>query len=175
MYKLVDILNEAKQVGTLYHFTSYPRMIDIINNNLILKSTIQPYVSFTRNRGMVSDTISQSVRITVDGDKLSHAYKIEPHADLTAGYGRKGNAQPGQKLTGDESEERISLEKYPKGIDISNALIIVELKKITKSFDIDNPEDFEDYVEPPSLEAYNELIILLKREAIPYKIIEVYK
>jgi len=175
MYKLVDILNEAKQVGTLYHFTSYKNMIKIIEDNLVLKSpTPDGYISFTRNKTMVSDTISQSVRMVINGDKLSEKYNIGPHADTQAGYGRKAAAKPGARFTGDESEERISTQKHPNGIDISTALIEVDLKKITRSFDIDNPEDFEDFVEPPSLESYNELIILLKREAIPYKIVEKY-
>ena len=171
-----SLLSEAKQVGTLYHFTSYKNMIKIIEDNLVLKSsTPEGYISFTRNKTMVSDTISQSVRMTIDGNKLSEKYGIGPHADTQAGYGRKTATKPGARFTGDESEERISTQKYPNGIDISNALIEVNLMKITKSFDPDNPEDFEDFVEPPSLESYNELIILLKREAIPYKIIEGYK
>jgi len=171
-----NLLKEAKQIGTLYHFTSYKNMIKIIEDNLMLKSpTPDGYISFTRNKTMVSDTISQSVRMTIDGNKLSEKYSIGPHADTKAGYGRKAAAKPGARFTGDESEERISTQKYPNGIDISNALVVIDLMKITKSFDPDNPEDFEDFVEPPSLESYNELIILLKREAIPYKIVEGYK
>ena len=171
----MGLLSEAKQVGTLYHFTSYPKMIKIIEDGLVLKSpTPKGHISFTRNKGMVSDTISQSVRMTIDGDKLSERYKTEPYADTQAGYGRKVGRKDSVGFTGDESEERISGQKYPNGVDISKALIVVSVKKITKSFDIDNPEDSEDFVEPPSLEAYNELIILLKREAIPYKIVEKY-
>lgn len=167
----MSLLSEAKQVGTLYHFTSYPNMISIIDKNFILKSTIQPYVSFTRNKSMVSDTISQSVRITVDGDKLSNRYQIMPHADLTAGYGRKGGSKPGQRMTGDESEERVSLEKYPKGVDIFDCLEIVEVKKMTNAFNFDDPEG-DDFTEPPSLEAYQKLIFKLKDESIPYRIVE---
>lgn len=171
----MGLLSEAKQVGTLYHFTSYANMIKIIEDGLVLKPINQPYVSFTRNKTMYSDTISQSVRMTVDGDKLSQKYPFQPHADIEAGYGRKTAAKFGSRLTGDESEERIDIKKHPKGVDISKALIVVDVKELSREFDFDNPEDFEDFVEPPSLEAYTKLLKLLKSKNIPYRIVKAHK
>lgn len=168
----VESLNERKQVGNLYHFTNYAKMIGIIEDNFVLKSTIQPYVSFTRNKDLVSDTISQSVRMTVDGTKLTDKYSITPHADTKGGYGRTVSNRVGAKLTGDESEERISLEKYPQGVDISKSLIKVSVKKMTVDFDYENPDEFEFVTEPPSLEQYNKLIKLLKTKNIPYEIVD---
>lgn len=164
-------LEEAKQVGTLYHFTSYPSLIRIIKSGFVLTTTqtdIQPYVSFTRNKRFTSDTISTQVRLTIDGDKLSNKYKISPHADTKAGYGRRSQ---------DEAEERISLIKYPNGVDVSKSLIEVTLRKINPNIDWDDPDTFqdsEDFVEPPSLESYNEVIKLLKEKNIPFKIVDKY-
>lgn len=164
-------LAEAKQVGTLYHFTSYKSLVQIIKSDFVLTTTqtdIQPYVSFTRNKRFQSDTISTQARLTIDGDQLSNKYKISPHADVKAGYGRRSQ---------DEAEERISLEKYPNGVNVSKYLIEVTLRKINASFDYDDPDTFqdtEDFVEPPSLESYNEAIKLLKDNGIPYKIVDRY-
>ena len=164
MIKLIDLLNERKQVGTLYHFTSYSSMVAILGDNLVLKSThgtlVQPYISFTRNKSMSSDSISDQVRIAIDGNLLSDRYKLEPHADAAAGYGRSSV---------DESEERISVKRYPKGVDISKCLIEVTVKKprIIGKQDFDGEESFE----PPFLSTFLELIEILKEKKIPYKIV----
>lgn len=172
MIKLINLIREAKQVGTLYHFTSYRLLVRIINSGFVLTSNhkdIQPYVSFTRDKLMYSDSISTQVRLTIDGNGVSNRYKIMPHADVKAGYGR-GSV--------DEMEERISLIKYPRGVDVSRYLTIVDIKKINENFNFDDPETFqdtEDFVEPPSFEDYNEAIRLIKRKNIPYKIVKEYK
>jgi hypothetical protein len=171
MIKLIDLIKEAKQVGTLYHFTSYSKLVKIINSGFVLTTEhkyIQPYVSFTRDKSMYSDSIATQVRLTIDGSGLSNRYKIMPHADVKAGYGR-GSV--------DEMEERISLLTYPRGVDVSRYLTIVNIKKINEKFDIDDPESFQDtddFVEPPSFESYNEAIKLLKNKNIPYNIVEKY-
>lgn len=170
VYDLEDIqsLNEAKQVGKLYHFTSYTHMIGIINSNFVLKSPIQPYISFTRNKLMQSDTIPDQVRFTVDGDKLSNKYRFEPYVDVEAGYGRSSK---------DESEERVSLKRYPNGVDISKAIISVDVKDITTSQQYYDYADFDDeeMYEPPSLSSYDQLLKLLKAKNIPYNIVKSYK
>lgn len=159
MIKLIDILTEARQVGTLYYFGPYRRLSRLVDNNFILSSTIQPYVSFTRNKAMVSDTITSETRLTIDGDKLSQKYKIIPFAQTSAGYGRGST---------DEAEERIDLKKYPKGIDISKAIVGIEIKNpLSVNSEFDDEESFE----PPSVEAYNELLKKLKQNNISYKLI----
>lgn len=162
--KLIDILkeiSEGKQVGTLYHFTSYKNMISIIRDNFILKGSNIKYVSFTRNKSMRSDTISQNVRITVDGNKLSDKYKIEPYADYKSGYGRN---------LWDESEERISTERYPNGIDISKVWTKIDILSIKSQLGAIEWEEEE----PVSITHYNELIKLLKEKDIPYNILKKY-
>lgn len=169
---ILQPLSERKQVGNLYHFTSYSSLIQIINSGFVLTTKhkdIQPYVSFTRNKSMYSDSISTQARLTIDGTKLTDKYKLSPHADEKAGYGR---------TSVDESEERVSLLRYPKGVDVSKSLIEVTLRKINPDIDWDDPDSFqdsEDFVEPPSLEDYNTLINLLKKKNIPFKIVDGYK
>jgi hypothetical protein len=88
--KLIEIYNElqeAKQVGTIYHFTSLPNLINILKeNHLRAGAKIRKYISFTRDKNFykASDIrtrwgVDTEVRIVVDGDKLSNKYKIEPY------------------------------------------------------------------------------------------------
>ena len=83
-------LNEGKQVGTLYHYTSAAGLKSILQSNRINASEEsynyedQYFVSFTRNknfhkRGMMSG-VKTEYRITLDGNKLSNKYKIQPFA-----------------------------------------------------------------------------------------------
>lgn len=157
-------LIEARQVGKLYYFGPYRRLDRLINNSFKLTSTIQPFVSFTRNKSMVSDTIANEVRLTLDGDKLSQKYKISPFAHASAGYGRS---------SADEAEERIDLSKHPQGVDISKAILSVDIINPLKAgnTEFDDEESFE----PPSLEAYASLIRSLKKNNIPYKIVDSFK
>lgn len=98
MIKLINILKqivESKQVGTLYHWTSLPNLISILNQNTIKsntnpeyqdidfrnKSNIQPHVSFTRVKGKPpgNDHIFNfECALQIDGNKLSNNYKISP-------------------------------------------------------------------------------------------------
>jgi hypothetical protein len=52
MIKLIDILNESKQIGPLYHWTDIYSSYNIINNNFLKgyltdTFTSQPTISFT--------------------------------------------------------------------------------------------------------------------------------
>lgn len=177
MIKLINLLrenlNEAKQVGDIYHFTSYENMISIIDSDFKLKSSrkdgdTESYISFTRNRNMTSPTIYRDVRITVDGDALSNKYKIEPFADVKAGFGRKSK---------DESEERINVIKIGDEVDI---------KKYIKQIDILDPsmlkenedeyaaDDMEDAPGPSFLSQFYSLVDHLKKKNIKYNIVKSY-
>ena len=109
-------LKEGKQVGLLYHFTKTGNLIGILQSN-ILKASDQwatnddprPINSFTRNKnGWDVGGFPTDVRITIDGDKLSNKYKIQPF-DMDFGV--------------DEMEERIykdipNIKDYILGITI---------------------------------------------------------
>ena len=76
MIKLIDILREAKQVGTLYHVMDTDKFMSFLHTDKLRKPT-----SFSRNKdydnivGREKDYVYQ---IVVDGDRLSNNYKIRP-------------------------------------------------------------------------------------------------
>jgi hypothetical protein len=85
MIKLIDLLkkiNEAKQVGTLYHWTKLKNLKNIIKTNTLNTSYaghgIFNYVSTTRSKDKFQFGIAESsdVAIVLDGDKISNRYKI---------------------------------------------------------------------------------------------------
>jgi hypothetical protein len=141
MIKLIDLLNEAKQVGILYHFIPFNTLIKVLENNCLKnkfasgqEKTFDPkqyYVSFTRNKNFdqVAKVFNLRVginynsiyvgcicRLTVDGDKLSNNYSIEPVRDTSFSSSdpkSKWSQTPkvikkGKKyFSADENEERI--------------------------------------------------------------------
>ena len=88
MRRLFKNFREAKQVGNLYHFTTFTRGIDVVNGNCLnanekLEIFPMPTVSMTRNKFYFKlypkgDSLSQVV-FCFDGDKLSEKYKIFPY------------------------------------------------------------------------------------------------
>ena len=77
MIKLVDILNEGKQVGILYHYTENWLLQQIIESNTLLAP-----ISFTRSKDKKTVSwIDAEVALVIDGDKLSTKYKIRPYQD----------------------------------------------------------------------------------------------
>jgi len=123
MIKLVDILkeiNEGKQVGTLYHFTSLKNLLSIIQNNTLVASNTTDFIdkkikvqciSLTRtsNKKQFSIASESGCVLVLDGDKLSNNYKITPYHDPNQYYFSDEEY--------DEMEERIckdilNLNKY---------------------------------------------------------------
>lgn len=80
MIKLIDLIKEAKQVGTLYHSTSGEGLISILRSNNLKVNTQGEYssfgnqVSFTRDK----DYRPGAYTMEIDGTKLSNKYKVEP-------------------------------------------------------------------------------------------------
>jgi hypothetical protein len=170
MHKLINILqevlDEGKQVGTLYHFTNYDSAIGIVMKDFKLKVALTPkevsidelpdyakYISFTRNKNLDSPTISREVRFTIDGNALSNRYRVEPFADIKAGFGR---TRPGK----DEAEERVNVAKREGFVDIAPFLV---------SIDVMEPKELK--VGSLDADAFTELVDDLKYKNIPYKIV----
>lgn len=90
MIKLNNIINEAKQVGLLYHYTSKNGLRGILKSNSISSSEEiymnhnLYYISFTRNKNFHKKgsnwNVKTDYKITIDGNKLSNKYKIHPFA-----------------------------------------------------------------------------------------------
>jgi len=104
------ILNEAKQVGFVYHFTTPAKILNILKSGKIKKGN-EGYVSLTRDFQLPNErgyfnTGEYIIRITIDGDKLSNNVKILPISD--------------DRFLTDEREEGVSNDiniKYFKCID----------------------------------------------------------
>jgi hypothetical protein len=141
------VLSEGKQVGTLYHYTTLKNAIQILKDNALKRST-EPQedeyggerdgISFTRfshTNILGSSDDRLSVRLKLDGDKLSNKYKILPYAQQEPETKRdKENwIAPFSRSTQDsESELVIPAKEYGGSIDI-----LPYIKKI----DIINPGD----------------------------------
>jgi len=91
--KLLDILFESKQVGTLYHSTSGENLISILKSNILKASYpafyfgprgIQKQISFTRNKNYRPGEYT----LEIDGNKLSENYKVTPY-DESGNFGRR--------------------------------------------------------------------------------------
>jgi hypothetical protein len=125
-------LQEAKQVGKLYHLVSQDKMKFILKTNSI-KSQNFPYISTTRDKLMsnyVGDVQLILYRIVLDGNELSHKYKITPFSYRSS-----------TGVDFSEYEEQIKTSKIS---DINK--YVVEVQKITPNIRqwekwLENPED----------------------------------
>ena len=159
MIRLKNLL-ESKQVGIIYHYTTFNSGLKILQSNQLKSSdaadstNAKPVfaISFTRDKqfhnnhnvGFDVGSFGQKpqVRFTVEGDKLSNQYKIGPYAQ---GGKRGGVFSKGGRSF--EAEERVISDKqftipllpYLKSIDI-----LVEYKKPGKD-DWDMEWDYETY------------------------------
>ena len=90
MLRLIELLQEAKQVGTLYHHTRYYNAANILKTSELCSSR-EAYddgmyaVSFTRDADFHGNFLSNKggdqCRFVINGDKLSNNYKIRPYAE----------------------------------------------------------------------------------------------
>ena len=143
---LYDILSEAKQIGQLYHWTGLKSLYLILKSGFINPST-EDRDDF--NRG-ISTTRSKEysygrfpVKIVLDGDLISHKYKIKPL-----------NWWNNTKATHSEFEERIITNKAIPINYIDE--IIFCLKHFSKAADY--TQELFSFIEYNEKEFYNELV-----------------
>lgn len=121
--KLKNILNESKQVGIIYHYTTIGSLISILKT-LTIKDSYEferGYVSFTRSGSGIVNLRHSLCRIVIDGNRLSNKYKIIAHSQGSS-RGQKG---PIRDPKNKQAEERI----YQKEVDISKCIICVDILK----------------------------------------------
>jgi len=157
MIRLLDLLKEAKQVGTIYHYTTFEAGLKILQSNQLKahdaadSTNAKPVysISFTRDKrfhdnhniGFTDSSLGQNpqVRFTVDGNKLSNNYKVQP-------YSQGADFSKGRK--GFEAEERVISDK-PFKIPLSNYLlsvdILLEYKKPSNKYDFIGIVDYKMY------------------------------
>lgn len=131
---VLEMLNEYKQVGMLYHYTSLEFLLSILNDNEMksfnrVKNKF--VISFTRDKNWYYRYKTGPVRITINGNKLSNNYKIQPYHDLSYFNSKSATTE------NDEMEEMV----YTKEI-INITDYIIEIIIIKNNID---PEDKEYY------------------------------
>lgn len=121
-------LNEGKQVGKLYHYTTLDNLSKIIKSNSLHPGHTGHgefnYVSTTRSKEKDQFGISETsdVVLVLDGDKISHNHKIIPHHDIETGeydditYTDKEGNQIGvpdwDKWDGDGEKGSVPMKRY---------------------------------------------------------------
>lgn len=146
MIKLIDVLREAKQVGTLIHSTSYKSAISIMKDGFVLKSgAVQStnydnlkYISFTRD--LEGWHGGSGVNFIVNGDKLSEKYKIAPYEYNPDDEIYEGNSS--------EQEERIDASKYKGQVSIADSLESIIIIKPSGQYErgIKDYEELMEYI-----------------------------
>ncbi len=157
MIRLIDLFKEAKQVGIIYHYTTFKNGLDILQSNQLESSdaadstNAKPVfaVSFTRDKRFHDNHVvdfsrtsfgnTAQLRFTINGDKLSNKFKVQP-------YSQQGPFSKDKK--GFEAEERVVSDKqftipllpYLKSVDI-----LVEYKKPKDKDDFDADYDYRHY------------------------------
>lgn len=155
--KLVNILNEAKQVGVIYHYTTFEAGLKILQSTQLKSSetadstNAKPVfgVSFTRDKRFhdnhVVDFAASSfgnppqLRFTINGDKLSNKFKVQP-------YSQGGAFSKDRK--GFESEERVISDKMfiiPLSDYLISVDLLIEYKKPSNEYDIIGIVEYEEY------------------------------
>jgi len=157
MIRFTDLLQDAKQVGTIYHYTTFDSGLKILKSNKLKafdaddSTNTNPVfaVSFTRNKRFHNNNnvgfdvssfgMKPQVRFTIDGNKLSNKFKVRP-------YSQKGRFS--KSRTNFESEERVISDK-PFSIPLSNYLIsvdiLVEYKKPSNDYDLIGILNYKEY------------------------------
>jgi hypothetical protein len=153
----INNLQEGKQVGTIYHYTTFEAGLKILESNKLksgeaadsTKSNPVFAISFTRDKrfhdnhvvGFDESSVGNKpqLRFTIDGNKLSNRYNVQP-------YSQQGAFSKDRK--GFESEERVISDKMFT-IPLSDYLIsvdlLIEYKKPSNKYDIIGIVDYEAY------------------------------
>jgi hypothetical protein len=163
MIKLIDLVREAKQVGTLVHSTSYESALAIMKSNFILKSGAMSgdseenrYISFTRN--LEGWHGASGVNFIIDGDKLSQKYKITPYEFDPDDIMYEGNSS--------EQEERIDASKYNGQVSIYNSLESIVILKPGDKYEWmkEGYDELVEYIKSHNIDKHFKVIALDKKE-----------
>jgi hypothetical protein len=93
--KFIQIINEAKQVGEIYHYTALANALKIINDNELFSSHADRgfSISFTRDKYFLNKPRiglgGTDIAFVIDGNKLSNNYKINPNKFTTDNVGNE--------------------------------------------------------------------------------------
>jgi hypothetical protein len=174
-------LDEAKQVGTLYHFTWITALQNILADNTLgnedelyrthlSKPNEYGRVSLTRDKDFNKKSAlikNTSVCIVLDGDKLSENNQIKPYQWNPSHFWDKNSKEYKQfiKKYGDDAFEDQMEETTPIIKNLDKYIIKVIIYKDNIEYD-----PFEEFEPEEFQEIYEECIDLLEEKNIPYEI-----
>lgn len=116
----MDLLQEAKQVGILYHYTDVLALKSIAKTMSLIPGFGNNFVSFSRKGNGISGWGSSgNARLIINGNILSNFYKIKPIQFIKKSH---------------LAEERIYSEK----VDIRKSLIAIEILDTTPEIEFLN-------------------------------------
>lgn len=146
--KFKKYIKEAKQVGTIYHFTDVIQFVKIVDNNFKMYS-YNGVLSCTRNGRLAEDPLGDIskakghvVRFNIDGNKLSNKYIIKPIRGYTTMLNplKKYNTdrvpldyQENEEIVYSKNSNYVNLKSYLKSITVSP--IIIEEYDIIKNIE----------------------------------------
>lgn len=132
--KLLEFVNESKQIGIIYHYTTISNCVNILKDKQIKDVKYnRGYISFTRNGAYkINDLKFGMLRLVIDGNVLSNKYKIVPDSQASS-YGNRAGFKDHKNK---QSEERI----YSKSVDISKSLICIDVIKDYSNDDMSKQE-----------------------------------
>lgn len=111
-----QVLSEGKQVGEIYHYTTIPVIRDILNQEPQFEMYSRNGETFSATRFSSLNKLNHHfadchVRISLDGDKISDKYKINPVAGLAGDdknvFSLEHNPESRIKRNSNEAEEAI--------------------------------------------------------------------
>jgi hypothetical protein len=154
--KQVMNLNEVKNMGFLYHYTSMEFAEDIMKSNKLLGSLNDfeerqyKVVSLTRDKNFHNTEYhsmvgsSYFVRFVLDSELLSHRYKLRPiFSYFEKKYGK-------QKLFGAEegviTDEIYPLSKYLVRIEIIKPFMDIALKRYKNNLENHNLDKIDEFI-----------------------------
>ena len=117
----LPLVKEAKQVGPLYHYTTLSQAEEILNDGYLigkhnkkLKVDFET-ISFTRNQNYHTTVeympTGGQIRLTLDGDKISNNYKVQPIVGGAASYDHNLRFSTG--IGNNETETIVFADKLP--------------------------------------------------------------
>lgn len=167
-----SFLNEAKSVGTLYHYTTILSLLKILNDNFLGDRSLGKYarVSLTRDKNFHKRTniIPAECCIVIDGDKLSNNHKITPYQWNAAHFSGKRATDAGKIEDQMEEEVQGSISGIGKYIQ---EIIIYELELDPLPFDEDFTEEASKILKKPEDEiSANDIVDWIKKKGYKVKI-----
>ena len=166
MKTFIQFIDEAKQVGTIYHFTKpsglhsmlfFKHNEQLAGTNMLMVSGHNGVISTTRNHNLANISTPNnastnihlskgySVRISLDGNKISEHYKIKPILGFKDNDPDIHNVSLGHRVSRHDQEREevihadwLPLKPYVKRIDfIHHEDLTPELhKKIAEELDL---------------------------------------